>query len=118
MAYTIEQKREYQREHYRRNKETYIQKAAINKKKQREELRSIISKAKDRPCSDCGVKYPSFVMQFDHIGNKNFNIANAVNGVSKEKLLHEISLCEVVCANCHAIRTHSRRMKYGTLPRI
>lgn len=110
MTYTIEQKRAYQREHYRRNKETYMQKAAVNKKKQRAELRAIISKAKDKPCADCGTKYPSYVMQFDHIGKKNFSIANAVNGIAKERLLHEISLCEVVCANCHAIRTHKRHL--------
>lgn len=108
MSYTIEKKRAYQKEHYRRNKKAYMQKAAINKKKQRAELRAIILNAKDCACFDCGIKYPSYVMQFDHIGEKNFTIANAVNGIAKQKLLHEISLCHVVCANCHAERTHER----------
>ncbi len=109
MAYTAEQKREYQRQHYQNNKAIYMEKASVNKKKQRAELREIISNAKNVPCFDCGKKYPSYVMQFDHIAEKNFNIANAVNGISKARLLKEISLCEVVCANCHAERTHRRR---------
>ena len=108
--YTKEKMKEYQREHYLKNKETYMKRAAINKRKQRIELRAIVSDAKNVPCADCGKRYPSYVMQFDHIGKKNFNIAQAVNGISKKTLMEEIKLCEVVCANCHSERTHRRRM--------
>ena len=65
------------------------------------------------PCHDCGHFFPAYVMQFDHvIGNKLFNIADMVyRGRSLESLKVEISKCELVCSNCHAIRTHHRRVE-------
>ena len=72
--------------------------------------RVIIRSAKDKPCADCGQKYPYFVMDFDHInGDKVANVATmATKRVKVEKLLVEIAKCEVVCANCHRARTHIR----------
>ncbi len=32
----------------------------------REETRVIVREAKSVPCADCGVKYPYYVMDFDH----------------------------------------------------
>lgn len=70
--------------------------------------RAIIIEAKNVPCMDCGIQYPYYVMQFDHVrGEKLFNIAN-VRTMSKKKLLDEIAKCEIVCANCHAERTYQR----------
>jgi hypothetical protein len=64
----------------------------------------IVIAAKDVPCADCGVKYPTCVMQFDHVrGEKKFNIGGGVRGISS--IIAEIAKCEVVCANCHALRT-------------
>ena len=64
---------------------------------------------KDRPCADCGIQYPSWVMQFDHVrGEKKFDIAQA-SSASEKRLLEEIAKCEVVCANCHAERTYDRK---------
>ena len=60
------------------------------------------------PCTDCGNYYPYYVMQFDHLRDKSFNIASNT-GKSKKILLDEIDKCEIVCANCHAVRTHNRR---------
>jgi hypothetical protein len=57
------------------------------------------------------VSYPPCVMQFDHVrGIKEFNIS-AYNGYQwrRDKLEAEIAKCEVVCANCHMVRTHNRR---------
>lgn len=64
-----------------------------------------------KPCSDCGISYPYFVMQFDHIGvGKKANVAAmASGGYSEKAMLEEISKCELVCANCHAIRTFERK---------
>jgi len=47
-------------------------------------------------------------MQFDHLSDKEFVLAKA-RLFSKKKILEEIHKCEVVCANCHAERTHKRR---------
>jgi hypothetical protein len=60
------------------------------------------------PCKDCGETYPYYVMHFDHLQDKKFNIGSSTN-LSRASLLIEISKCEIVCANCHAERTHKRR---------
>jgi hypothetical protein len=72
--------------------------------------REIIRAAKDKPCSDCGIAYPYYVMQFDHLdaASKEFNIGVMGPTVGRDRLLDEIAKCEVVCANCHAERTHQR----------
>lgn len=75
-------------------------------------LRETIARAKDVPCTDCGVRYPTCVMQFDHVrGVKLLSIGSATALVKSMKaLLEEIAKCEVVCANCHALRTESRKV--------
>lgn len=48
------------------------------------------------------------VLEFDHRPNeiKLFNIAG--NRCGLEKLTKELNKCDVVCANCHRIRTYER----------
>lgn len=58
-------------------------------------------------CVDCGYDSNAVALQFDHLDNKEFMISTNRN-LSKARLLEEISKCEVVCANCHAIRTTRR----------
>jgi hypothetical protein len=61
----------------------------------------------NKPCTDCGIVYPPYVMQFDHLDGttKTANVASLRN---KEKILLEVAKCELVCANCHAIRSYER----------
>jgi hypothetical protein len=73
-------------------------------KKRREFLNSL----KDKPCTDCGVKYPPYVMQWDHISNDKKYTISSIASASMEKILAEIAKCELVCANCHAIRSYER----------
>jgi hypothetical protein len=71
-----------------------------------------INEKKDNPCTDCGIKYHRWAMEFDHVrGAKEFAISQARSEVSLEKLKAELAKCELVCANCHRIRTHARRQK-------
>ena|SRR4030042_15749 len=66
---------------------------------------------KDKPCADCKIKYPPYVMQFDHVrGRKGFTIGSHYMKKTMEQIKNEIAKCEVVCANCHAKRTHTRRV--------
>lgn len=58
-------------------------------------------------CTDCGEKYPYFVLHFDHLRDKKFNISMMMNR-SLDEIKNEISKCEVVCGNCHAYRSHAR----------
>src|SRR5690606_11143134 len=73
------------------------------------EIRQAIIDAKSRPCTDCRVQYPYYVMHFDHLPGfeKLFNIGSSVNR-GMENVLKEMAKCEVVCGNCHAERTFQR----------
>lgn len=57
---------------------------------------------------DCGLR-PEYaqVLEFDHRPgtNKRFHISDRMVTGSIEDLLEEIAKCDVVCANCHRIRT-------------
>ncbi len=62
----------------------------------------------DSGCVDCGYAENPVALQFDHIGDdKEFTIADNLT-CSTERLEAEVAKCEVVCANCHHIRTHRR----------
>ena len=81
-----------------------------NRQKNRsEEHTAFLAIIKDRPCMDCGKLYHFSAMDFDHKNglNKRYNVANMV-GYSKENILAEIAKCDIVCANCHRIRTKRR----------
>ena len=63
------------------------------------------------PCVDCGINYPYYVMDFDHVrGQKHANVMELVSTLSKKKIDEEIAKCEIVCSNCHRIRTHMRKL--------
>lgn len=47
-------------------------------------------------------------MDFDHVGEKTFNISQARWVAGRRKLEKEVANCEVVCSNCHRERTHKR----------
>lgn len=65
----------------------------------------VIKAAKDKPCKDCGMRYPHYVMDFDHVrGVKVMNVSR-LRISSMAKLTNEIAKCDVVCSNCHRIRT-------------
>jgi len=59
-------------------------------------------------CVDCGESNP-IVLDFDHIRDKKYNISRMIHdGFSWKAIVKEMQKCEVVCANCHRIRTHNR----------
>lgn len=62
------------------------------------------------PCTDCKVTYPYYVMDFDHLGAKEHLISRLANSGNQSALDRELSKCEVVCSNCHRIRSYSRTM--------
>jgi hypothetical protein len=63
------------------------------------------------PCADCEKTYPYWVVQFDHVrGIKIDKVNRMVYTSSYEKVMEEISKCEVVCANCHHDRTFQRSL--------
>lgn len=74
----------------------------------------IIQNAKDRPCHDCGRRFPAVCMEFDHLPEhgKEYNVAAMMNH-SMALILAEIAKCEIVCACCHRIRSARRGWKGG-----
>jgi hypothetical protein len=63
----------------------------------------------ERGCVDCGYNTHAVALQFDHVrGDKLFDIGSSCR-LAWESILQEIAKCDVVCANCHAIRTYTRK---------
>jgi hypothetical protein len=75
----------------------------------KQQFKSRLQKIKeDSGCVDCGVGN-HIVLDFDHLKDKKYNISRMIHdGFSWAEIKKEISKCEVVCANCHRIRTHDR----------
>lgn len=95
----------YHRQHYLANRESYISR----NKKYKSIFDAILNGLKNHPCADCGQSFPPYVMDFDHvIGEKVINISQLRSVCSPALLLSEIKKCEIVCANCHRIRTHKK----------
>lgn len=72
--------------------------------------RKIIHEAKDRPCVDCGQRFHFAAMDFDHLPHysKRANISWLVGCGMVSALKIELRKCDVVCANCHRVRTYNR----------
>lgn len=81
------------------------------KAQQAKKMRQVVIEAKIVPCMDCGERYPHYVMDFDHRDpeTKVMSIANMVGQqVGVNALLAELEKCDVVCSNCHRVRTHNQ----------
>lgn len=64
------------------------------------------------PCTDCNRFFPAICMDYDHVrGTKHKAISVLVRTSSVENILKEIEKCELVCSNCHRIRTEERKNK-------
>jgi hypothetical protein len=97
-------KRQYDNSHYKTHPErrTYIR---TNATKQQELVRQyVLEYLLKHPCIDCG-NSNLLVLEFDHLDNKDHNVSALMRGYALEKVINEISKCEVRCANCHRIKT-------------
>lgn len=70
---------------------------------------AIVDKIKaEAGCMDCGL-HPEYsqVLEFDHRPDevKLFHISDKMTTGTVEDLLAEIAKCDIVCANCHRVRT-------------
>lgn len=94
------------KEWYRNNKDKHKKNVAASRALRVSKNREIIRALKDFPCVDCGIKYPYYVMDFDHKRGKKLAHLSSLAGNSLERILDEITKCDLVCANCHRIRTY------------
>jgi hypothetical protein len=96
---------EYARQHYAKNPQPYKDRSQATKNLYKDEFYGWM---KDKKCLDCG-NSDLRVLEFDHVlGDKKFNIGEKVGYLPLNSLMSEIKKCEIVCANCHRIRTVER----------
>ena len=99
----------YKKEHYAANRQLYIDRARERKQLLAlERTTYLIEYFRTHPCVDCG-EPDAVVLEFDHLRDKSFNVAQSLPYRSWQTILDEIAKCEVVCANCHRRRTARRR---------
>ena len=71
----------------------------------------LLEQLRDVSCADCGLRFPSYVMQFDHrdSSDKNYTVTRMIGRAGRAKILEEAAKCDIVCTNCHRERTYRRR---------
>jgi hypothetical protein len=109
----LECKREYDREYWNKIKaEKGVRKNEMSKKNRQSKRKYIIELLKKSKCVDCG-NSDWRVLEFDHRDRKtkSFNLASSTE-FSIQKIQTEIDKCDIVCANCHNIRTIEQRGYY------
>lgn len=92
----------------RANPEKYRSRGREQSQKYKVFRRAKLHELKNKPCMDCSGVFPPCVMQFDHRdpNTKVRSVATMIQSTwSWDKVLEEVAKCDLVCANCHAIRT-------------
>jgi hypothetical protein len=99
--------RKIQREYYQNNKTVFKKKAKDRKIEIRDRIRKI---CEENPCTDCGLFFHFCQMDFDHLRDKEFEIGNGNWRLGKSwiSIQEEMKKCELVCSNCHRLRTFNR----------
>ncbi len=96
--------RQYQPAYRSRNRE----RLAVKSLKARHESRDRAFLELGNECMDCGETDPR-TFEFDHMrGEKVCNVSRLF-GKAWHRLKAELVKCDLVCANCHAIRGYHRR---------
>lgn len=72
--------------------------------------REFVDKIKlDAGCADCGYALHPAALDFDHLpGTEKLGNITALVNCARDRLMDEMAKCEVVCANCHRIRSSDR----------
>lgn len=64
---------------------------------------------KSAPCTDCGGRFPTEAMDWDHVRGQKVMGIGYMNMAPRDRLCEELQKCELVCANCHRVRTRRRK---------
>ena len=100
--------------HYKlnyRNGSPLIQKRATSTpgKGAAERRAYVVAYKLEKGCADCGYREHHAALSFDHLpGTVKVRDIKSGQQLGWKALLDEIAKCEVVCANCHRIRTYER----------
>ena len=83
------------------------------RREERAAIRAHINELKSAPCTDCGGTFDPVCMDFDHRpgeGKRAEVSALIWSGWARlDRVLSEIAKCDLVCSNCHRLRTKKRR---------
>jgi len=71
----------------------------------------LLNRLRDRPCADCGGSFAPCAMDFDHRdpSSKRSAVTRMIGRAGTARILDEVAKCDIVCANCHRLRTFVRR---------
>lgn len=97
----------YREEHYKKNRQYYIDKAGSYRKRRRE----LFNKFKETlKCSQCG-EARWWLLDFHHIDSsaKDTEVGHLLE--SPRKLEEELKKCTVLCANCHRDLHYKERIR-------
>lgn len=99
--------RDYCNQHRAKHREKYNElNYRSKKKKKKENYQKLREYLLSHPCEMCG-NGDLLVLEFDHLRDKEENISVLVaNGNTWSRIKREIDKCQVLCANCHRIKTH------------
>lgn len=104
-------KRETQRKWYAKNRKVHYHNTKIKAIERIEEnKRRLKDYLSNKKCTDCD-NNDWRVFEFDHINadEKRDSVSRMLfGGYSWKTIMKEISKCEIVCANCHRVRTVER----------
>lgn len=76
----------------------------------RRKRKAFIHALKNVPCADCGGTFDPVCMDFDHRpGEKKLFSIGDGSDPTLEQIREESRKCDIVCANCHRLRTYRQR---------
>lgn len=108
-AYHYQKSTEQYRQYYRKERSDPL-KVQLHRDQARQKLISWKSESIVRfggRCMDCKGTFPLECFDFDHVrGEKIVAVSRATSQSQRET---ELDKCDLVCANCHRIRTRNRR---------
>lgn len=106
--------RERSRKYYKENSDKHLKAVTDNKKKYREKIQEFIfNYLLKHPCVKCGESNP-IVLDFDHLRDKDNCICNGIRNIwSLDRVKKEIEKCQVLCANCHRLKTAKDQSWYS-----
>lgn len=96
-----------------KNKDAVCERSKRNREIRNDKARAyIIEYLTQHPCVDCDERN-LMKLEFDHLGDKETAIAKLLQqSAALSRIIKEINKCEVVCANCHRVRTYTRNKSY------
>ncbi len=104
---------DYSHGYYLRNRSRILARTKVRNLLKIEANKAYVDALKSKPCTDCARTYHPYVMDFDHRGtDKRIDVSMMVTrAYGLKTILKEIAKCDLVCSNCHRLRTLSRRQK-------